>query len=103
MALLPLKPGRAGLYLGAMLLTGSFAGLLWLALPRHYGVFAAYAVLLLLLWLLLRTTRYHTKNLPEPASRLRQKGQTRALIISSLSSFQELFRCVSPREDSLAQ
>lgn len=55
MALLPLKPGRAGLYLGAMLLTGSFAGLLWLALPRHYGVFAAYAVLLLLLWLLLRS------------------------------------------------
>src|SRR5690606_6869278 len=41
----------------------------------------------LLLWLLLCTTRYHTKNLPKPASRPGQKGQTRGLIISSLSSF----------------
>lgn len=55
MALLPLKPGRTGLYLGAALLTGSFAGLLWYSLPQHYVVFAAYAVFVLLLWLLLRS------------------------------------------------
>ncbi|WP_348729269.1 ATP-binding protein [Rheinheimera texasensis] len=57
MALLPLKPGRSGLYLGAALLLGGFALLLWYALPQHYVVFAGYAalVLLLLLWLLLRS------------------------------------------------